>query len=205
MTGDLAGISTTELHPGERAIERFVAEATAVGTEVHRTDDSGVVATVAGILAGIGPARVAVTDDLRVAAELTAAVGRDGGSAVAFGDVCADRVKVAELDAIVTGCVAAIAATGSLVLSARTSRIAGLIPPVHVCVVYERQVVDGLLDALRAGRAAGGSAFAIHSGPSRTADIEKILVTGVHGPGRVAVVLVRPPCCPPHLGWERAG
>ena len=45
-------------------------------------------------------------------------------------------------------------------------------------------------EALAACRDAGGSALALHSGPSKSADIGQVMVTGVHGPGRVVAVVL---------------
>lgn len=50
--------------------------------------------------------------------------------------------------------------------------------------------MDGLLAVLRHAGTLGVSGMAFQSGPSRTADIEKTLVLGMHGPKRVHVVLL---------------
>ena len=72
---------------------------------------------------------------------------------------------------------------------------------VHVAVVREADVVQTLAEALARG-AEGGlpSALTVVTGPSKTADIEGIIVTGVHGPGRVVAVVVSP-----GAGATRAG
>lgn len=88
----------------------------------------------------------------------------------------------------------ALADTGSVVLAASPDepRAASLLPDVHVTLVREDVILPGI-EALFA--AVGGdlpSALAIVTGPSRSADIEQLLTVGVHGPGEVHVVLVRP-------------
>ena len=107
------------------------------------------------------------------------------------------RQRAIEADLGVTGVDYAVAETGSCVLLARegVSRLVSLLPPVHVAVVERGQVLPSLdeLFALRrqshlAGD--GGSYMNIITGPSRSADIEQTLVTGVHGPGEVHMVLV---------------
>lgn len=91
-----------------------------------------------------------------------------------------------------TGAVAGIAATGSVVLdsSAAGGRGTGLLPPVHVCVLAEERIVPTPADVLHP--LAGGlpSSLVLVGGPSRTGDVEQILTLGVHGPRHVHVVVV---------------
>ena len=103
-----------------------------------------------------------------------------------------DRDRAGALEAVVTGCTAAVAATGSIITTAgEAGRAAALIAPVHVCVVRASDLVDGIHELMTGGRLdPAGSLIAFQSGPSRSADIEKTLILGVHGPGRVHVVLV---------------
>jgi L-lactate utilization protein LutC len=84
-----------------------------------------------------------------------------------------------------------IAETGSIVLLARPEepRSLSLLPPVHVAVAERSQLLPDLFD-LFAGRTAMPSCLTLITGPSKTGDIELRLVTGVHGPGEVHVVLV---------------
>lgn len=85
---------------------------------------------------------------------------------------------------------AAAAQSGSLVLSSRDGRRTQLLPPVHVVLVNAGTVAGTLGEALAACRDDGGAALALHSGPSKSADIGQVMVTGVHGPGRVVAVLL---------------
>ena len=96
-----------------------------------------------------------------------------------------------------TGVDYAIAETGSCAIIARqgASRLVSLLPPVHVAVVEMGQVLPSLdeLFALLRERYGEGdfeSYMNIITGPSRSADIEYQLVTGVHGPGEVHMVIV---------------
>ncbi|RYD95328.1 MAG: lactate utilization protein B/C [Sphingobacteriales bacterium] len=102
---------------------------------------------------------------------------------------------IVHCDASITDCEALVARTGSIVLSAKNGgRVASVYAPVHVCVAYASQLVYDLGDALKLlqqrydGRLPSQISFA--TGPSRTADIEKTLVTGVHGPKEVYLFLV---------------
>lgn len=120
-----------------------------------------------------------------------------GGGAVALGagvppDMVPDVVRERPARAAVGVSMArgAVAETGSLILDARDGRAVQLLPPVHVVLVPSRGMFATLADALAAVGADLPSAVGLHSGPSKSADIGKILVTGVHGPGRVVALLV---------------
>ena len=99
-------------------------------------------------------------------------------------------------DASITSCEALIARTGSIVLSAaqQSGRTVSVYAPIHVCIAYTNQLVFDIRDGLQLvkekykGNLPSLISFA--SGPSRTADIEKTLVVGVHGPKEVYVFLV---------------
>ena len=99
-------------------------------------------------------------------------------------------------DASITGCEYLIARTGSIVLSAsqQSGRTVSVYAPIHICIAYTNQLVYDVKDGLQlmkekyAGNIPSLITFA--SGPSRTADIEKTLVTGVHGPKEVYCFLV---------------
>jgi len=86
--------------------------------------------------------------------------------------------------------VGAIGETGSLMLSSRDGRRAQLLPPTHVVLVDAARVAGTLREALLGMKSDAPSAVGLHSGPSKSADIGQILVTGVHGPGRVIAVVI---------------
>jgi L-lactate dehydrogenase complex protein LldG len=88
--------------------------------------------------------------------------------------------------------VGAASATGSLLLSSRHGRALQLLPPVHLVWVDVDGIREGLEQALRVARSRGPlpAVLALHSGPSKSADIGRIVVTGVHGPGRVVAALL---------------
>jgi L-lactate dehydrogenase complex protein LldG len=105
---------------------------------------------------------------------------------------------LAECDAAVTGCELLVARTGSIVISAAGAggRTASVYAPVHICIAYTDQLVydirDGLV-ALKEKYPRLPSLVSFATGPSRTADIEKTLVVGVHGPKEVFLFLVDRP------------
>jgi len=84
----------------------------------------------------------------------------------------------------------AAADTGSLVLDSKGGRLPQLLPPTHLVWVRADAVMATLDEALEAGRGDLPAVLALHSGPSRSADIGRVIVTGVHGPGRVVVGIV---------------
>jgi len=90
----------------------------------------------------------------------------------------------------------ALADTGALVMlaSAEEARMVSLLPPVHLAVVPLQRLLTGLdeLFTLLPHPAGQTSSLVLIAGPSRTADIEQILIRGVHGPGELHVIVVNP-------------
>jgi L-lactate dehydrogenase complex protein LldG len=102
---------------------------------------------------------------------------------------------IGSCDASLTACECLVARTGSILLSAKSSgRIPSVYAPVHVCVAYTSQLVYDIKDGLNLlknkYRDGLPSLITLATGPSRTADIEKTLVVGVHGPKEVYLFLV---------------
>lgn len=103
---------------------------------------------------------------------------------------------LAGCDVSITGCEYLIARTGTIVMSAAqpSGRTVSIYAPIHVCIAYTNQLVYDIKDALQSVREkySGNipSLVSFATGPSRTADIEKTLVTGVHGPKEVYVFLI---------------
>ena len=108
-----------------------------------------------------------------------------------------NTISLSTCDASITGCEFLVARTGTIVMSAaqQSGRTVSVYAPVHICIAYTSQLVYDIKDALQSikEKYTGNipSLITFASGPSRTADIEKTLVTGVHGPKEVYCFLVQ--------------
>jgi L-lactate dehydrogenase complex protein LldG len=110
-----------------------------------------------------------------------------------------NTLNLENCDASVTTCESLVARTGTIVLSSAQAkgRTASVYAPIHICIAYVSQLVYDNKDALKflkekyAGNIPSMITFA--TGPSRTADIEKTLVVGVHGPKEVYLFLIDAP------------
>ncbi|GAA4901691.1 LutC/YkgG family protein [Streptomonospora salina] len=151
---------------------------------VHRTTPADLAGELARALARRGAYRVAAPADApgEWFAHTERDVVRDTGLGVADLD---------GMDGVVTGCAAAIAETGTIVLDAGRAqgrRALTLIPDYHLCVVRADQVVAGVPQALP--RLDPRRPLTWISGPSATSDIELDRVEGVHGPRTLEVLIV---------------
>ena len=105
-------------------------------------------------------------------------------------------VALGDCDAAVTTCDGLVARTGSIILTSagRSGRTVSVYAPIHICVAYTDQLVydvrDGLVGLKERYPQQLPSLISFATGPSRTADIEKTLVVGVHGPKEVYLFLV---------------
>jgi L-lactate dehydrogenase complex protein LldG len=111
----------------------------------------------------------------------------DGGFSVADLERCEGGV---------TACEALVAQTGSVLVTSRSSggRALSVLPPHHVVIASREQLVPDLSAAFellrRKYEGNFPSAISFITGPSRTGDIERILVLGAHGPKRLTVLLI---------------
>jgi L-lactate dehydrogenase complex protein LldG len=101
-----------------------------------------------------------------------------------------------DADVSITICEALVARTGSIVLSSAVSsgRTTSVYAPIHICIAKVSQLVYDVKDAIALIQTKYGdqipSMISFATGPSRTADIEKTLVVGVHGPKEVYCFLL---------------
>jgi L-lactate dehydrogenase complex protein LldG len=186
---------------GADPVSRFVQEWTAAGGHAHVVPNTAAAAATvtdlvrqcaaSRVLLGCGP----VVDSLGLEA-----VMRDAGIDVTVTDVATpgpDRALLFRADVGVSGVDYLIAETGTVVLGSRPEqpRCVSLLPPVHIAVAAREQILADLFDLFATAipiNADMASALSLITGPSKTGDIELRLVTGVHGPGVVHVVLIDP-------------
>ena len=103
-----------------------------------------------------------------------------------------------ELGGALTGCTAAVAETGTIILTAAPHegrRAITLVPDLHICVVRETQIHELVPEALERSAAPASNAARSRfiSGPSATSDIELSRVEGVHGPRTLVVLVAKEP------------
>lgn len=148
-------------------------------------------------LAAAGCRNLLYGPDTEIAARLTTRPPAD--IALIPYDATVETLKpalVREVDAAITGSRGAIAATGSIILwpSPREPRLMSLLPPNHLVLVRKSSLRLTLGETMAAeGWAESGmpTNVVLLSGPSKTADIAQILAFGVHGPKRLAVLVMR--------------
>lgn len=169
-------------------LDRFQKECAANITECVLTPDlRGISAAIVEILAALPEGEIFVQDTPALRGIAPVWQSR----AIRWSSEGAPRE---ESQATITQCEALVALTGSvLVSSACGGRGASVIAPVHIVVAGANQIVPDLDFAFAQMRerrtAIDNSYVCLITGSSRTADIEKILVMGAHGPRRLIVVL----------------
>ncbi len=108
-----------------------------------------------------------------------------------------DEDSLKSLNVGITGCEFLVARLGSIMVSSRNSRKLNVYPEIHVVIAHVNQLVDDLKDAFHAVQVKYSgklpSMVSVITGPSRTADIEKTLVMGAHGPRELILILVETP------------
>lgn len=163
----------------QELIRRFITEHERVGGKVYLVPDwAAAKAVVARLMSEAGASCYVRTRD-----ELL--------DRVLEGLALPQAATAAEAEVGVSGAAFGLAETGTAVLSSDFGRLATLLPMTHVILLPASRLVADLSEVLETG--ALPSAWMLATGPSRSADIEGALVTGVHGPGRVFVVLVESP------------
>lgn len=107
-----------------------------------------------------------------------------------------DKAELERCDAGITQCEALIAQTGSVLITPNSSggRALSVLPPHHIVLATASQLLPDLPAGYAALREKYGASYpsmiSFTTGPSRTGDIERILVLGAHGPKLLTVILI---------------
>jgi L-lactate utilization protein LutC len=187
------------LEPGRTAsLDRFCAELTSAGGKGHiAADRDGLCRTMHGIIRShdarkILLSRGGVVERLDVSAWL-----RERGLEVTTTDSLAradPRVDLFAAEIGISNVHCLIAETGTVVMSSRPNepRSVSLLPPVHIALADRSQLLPDLYDLFDLFSPLSSdipSCLTLITGPSKTGDIELKLVTGVHGPGEIHVIV----------------
>jgi L-lactate dehydrogenase complex protein LldG len=103
------------------------------------------------------------------------------------------RTQAETADMGISGVEFGVAETGSTCQDAYSieSRLVSTLPPVHVVFLNSENIVPGIEDALDViSKTFDHGYVSLITGPSRTADIERVLTIGVHGPSRYVIIAV---------------
>lgn len=127
------------------------------------------------------------------AAELTDFANQSLGLPVCRTDRGYDIKELETCDAGITECDALVAQTGSVLITSRSAggRALSVLPPHHVVLARREQLLGDLPDAFALLKRKYGAEYpsfiSFITGPSRTGDIERILVLGAHGPKKLTI------------------
>ena len=126
--------------------------------------------------------------------ELTGVACRALGLPVLLTDKVFDKRDLAGCDVGISDCDALVAQTGSVVVTSRSAggRALSVLPPHHVVLARREQLVPDLPAAFALLKSKYGAGYpsmiSFITGPSRTGDIERILVLGAHGPKKLTIL-----------------
>ncbi len=172
--------------PGTDIVALFAERAADYRAVVERAGEAGLPAAVARALAGI--ARFVVPDGLPP--QWLAALPPQAAGGIVRDDPPLSARDLDDICGVVTGCAAAIAETGTIILDhgpGQGRRALTLVPDFHLVVVRADQIAADIADAL--ARLDPARPHTLISGPSATSDIELIRVEGVHGPRTLHVLI----------------
>jgi L-lactate utilization protein LutC len=178
---------------GADPLARFVEMAKAMGAVPYVVADrDAALAEIGAILDRIGAKRALLgTGPVLDSLDLGPWLRSHGLSVTTFDHGPVERDEMFAADVGITGVSGLLAETGSLIVRASKTepRSASLLPPVHIAIARRDQIVADLFDVLEPMTALPSNLVLI-TGPSKTGDIELKLVTGVHGPGEVHVIVM---------------
>lgn len=182
----------------EALVERFVSEVSRVGGFVARIGAAaGIADYLLRLLSETGDGGVAISDAVAQQEPKLRQGLEEQRVRVILRAGASDKHALLSAEIGVTLADFAIADTGTLVLvsGAERHRLISLLPPIHVCLLDPDRIVANLTELLeRTGehhysRELAPCVMTFITGPSRTADIEHTVTTGVHGPRELHILL----------------
>ena len=178
---------------GSDPLVRFVETATAMGAKPYLASGSDdLLRHLGGILDAANAKKVLLGSGLVIdALDLEPWLRSTGREVTRLGVGPVERDEMFAADVGITGVSGLLAETGSLIVRASKTepRSASLLPPVHIAIGRRDQIVADVFDVFEKETALPSNLVLI-TGPSKTGDIELKLVTGVHGPGEVHVIVM---------------
>jgi L-lactate dehydrogenase complex protein LldG len=179
---------------GDDLADHFARAAVEAGMRVHRMTSAELPTRLPGLLDGMGCRAVAVAFGAAERRTVVEEAARGADCRIVDWRAGTGLDALYDADTGISDVAVAVAETGTIVMRSGPEHSRGIfvVPPVHVAVVRGSDIVADMVD-LWPRLAAGDerpAATVLVTGPSKTADIEGILITGVHGPREVNIVLV---------------
>jgi L-lactate dehydrogenase complex protein LldG len=180
----------------EKTLKRFMERLNDVGGEARiLQDEEAAVSVLRGLIGGIpaGGGVLTADDPELLHLAVPRLIAECGARRIHPESAPLSEAEQAELG--ITTAVAGIADTGTILLrhTAATGRLAALLAPVHIALLRKQTIYPDKITYLHSVRDAnaelGADPLTWVTGPSLTADIEKVLVRGAHGPRRVVVLI----------------
>ncbi|OGO38121.1 MAG: hypothetical protein A2W35_01660 [Chloroflexi bacterium RBG_16_57_11] len=183
-TGQFEPAAETKPVSHEALVDRFCEELTVLGGAARRCTVNELAGGLLEDLNDLGITALQAWDEEHFPAGLI--------PALRLGGILVQATPDPTLRAGLTGALAGIAETGTLVLPGGGGRpqTASLLPEIHFAVLRQTDLVQTLVEALRLPGLRDFPTIVLVSGPSRTADIEMTLTIGVHGPRELRVFIV---------------
>ncbi len=187
-------------HRQSSLLSRFISESERVGTAIREAVDPQAVGFSITALAKAQRVTLCQTTDPDLAQEMNLdSALAEAGIGLATGP---SPESILHAGIGITRAVLGVAETGSILvhLDDVDGRLLGMLPEIHVAVLHQDAFVDSLEEGLLLTRylilksqAQGRPSYVSWvTGPSRTADIERVLTIGVHGPRELHIFLLPP-------------
>nr|WP_284709342.1 lactate utilization protein [Marinobacter sediminum] len=178
-------------------VDLFEKTIESVHGEVHRCTEDNWIDRLSELLTTRGARNLLVPKEHEIGLKLRSEVERDDLPSLLIYDEPIESWQTAlfnDVDASITSTRGGIAETGSLILwpTADEPRLMSLVPPIHVAVLFAREIYTTFHEAMLDQNWGAGmpTNALLVSGPSKTADIEQTLAYGVHGPKELIVLII---------------